>query len=140
MILTMSKFLTKINASFNLRLNLSIYAGCELKLWQVFMKKIKSPKYTTQRHYLNTRLSQINAQSIRIFAVVFNKFLKGTECSSSGNEESTFVQLSYSIMFDSIPITYCKRKHVFQEPNKITTVISISTKNAKNFFSKYKIL
>ena len=55
--------------------------------------------------YLNAWFSQVNAQPIGITTVVIYEFLQRSESCPSGNEESTFIQLTYAVVFDGVPVT-----------------------------------
>ena len=56
--------------------------------------------------YLNTGLPEVDAESICVPPVVLNQLLQSAKCRSSGNEETTLIQLSDPVMLDGVTISY----------------------------------
>lgn len=57
--------------------------------------------------YLHTGLAQINAQAVRILAVVLDEILQIPESGSPGDEKATLVQLADTIMLHRVAIPHC---------------------------------
>lgn len=57
--------------------------------------------------YLHTGLAQINAQAVRILAVVLHEILQIPEGGSPGDEEATLVQLADAIMLHRVTVSHC---------------------------------
>merc|ERR1719500_995579 len=54
---------------------------------------------------LNARLPKVNTKSIRVSAVMLNQLLKRSESCPPGDEKSSIIELSYSVMFDSVSVS-----------------------------------
>lgn len=57
--------------------------------------------------YLHTGLAQINAQAVRILAVVLHEILQIPESGSPGDEKATLVQLADTIMLHRVAVPHC---------------------------------
>lgn len=56
--------------------------------------------------YLYTGLAQINAQAVRVLAVVLDEILQIPESGSPGDEEATLVQLTDTIMLHRVTVPH----------------------------------
>lgn len=56
--------------------------------------------------YAYARFAQIDTQAIRILSVVSHKLLQISESCPPSNEETSFIELSYPVVFDSVAISY----------------------------------
>lgn len=57
-------------------------------------------------YYLDARLAQIDAKTVGIGTVVFNKLLKRSKRCATRNEEPALVELSDSVVFHRVTIAH----------------------------------
>lgn len=62
--------------------------------------------------HLHARLAQIDAQPVRVLAVVLHEILQISEGGPSGDEETALVQLAYTIMLHRVAVAHCNNATV----------------------------